>query len=122
MSDGDDGGEPGTPADLRFTRQEGKQVRVERDLSGGGHLARGDHTRMSRLNFTARARPANPGERDVAAFDGRAAGAAPTDPAPPPGPLAADPGAADPNPVDASAEQGSADASIKDRIGRLFGL
>ena len=123
MSDGDDAGEPGTPADLRFTRQEGKQVRVERDLSGGGHLARGDHTRMSRLNFTARARPADPGERDAAAFDGRASGAAPADPAPPPPePPAVDASAVDPGAVDQSAEPGSADPSMKDRIGRLFGL
>ena len=117
MSDGDDAGEPGTPADLRFTRQEGKQVRVERDLSGGGHLARGDHTRMSRLNFTARARPADPGERDAAAFDGRASGAGAEAPPPPPAPPAVAEGA-----DAATADEPSAEESIKGRIGRLFGL
>ena len=86
-------------ADLRFTEHQRNQVRVERDLSGGGHLARGDKTKMSRLNFSARARPADPGERD-AAFTERlteptsgardpAAAAAPPPPAP--APEAADP-------------------------------
>ena len=120
MSDGDDAGEPGTPADLRFTRQEGKQVRVERDLSGGGHLARGDRTRMSRLNFTARARPADPGERDAAAFDGRASGSAAADPEPPSEPPAVDAGTEEPSAGGTEAPSG--DSSIKDRIGRLFGL
>lgn len=54
----------GTPPDLRFTKHAHRDVEVERDLSGQGHLARGDHTRMSRLNFSARGRPADPGERD----------------------------------------------------------
>lgn len=58
----DDGS--GTP-DLRFTEQEERHgIRVERNLSGGGHLARGDKTNMSRLSFSARARPADTGERD----------------------------------------------------------
>ncbi len=52
------------PPDLRFTEHARRDVKVERDLSAPGHLARGDHTNMSRLKFTARARPANPGERD----------------------------------------------------------
>lgn len=53
--------------DLRHTEQaERHGVRIERDLSGGGHLARGDRTNMSRLSFSARARPADPGERDPA--------------------------------------------------------
>ena len=109
--DGQDGqeGPDRDAADLRFTKQEGKQVRVERDLSGSGHLARGDQTRMSRLNFSARARPADPGERD-AAFTARA-----TEPAVPPpepsAPVTPAPPATGTEPAD----------TIRDRLGRLFG-
>lgn len=78
MSSSED--ETAKAADLRFTEHQRNQVRVERDLSGGGHLARGDRTKMSRLNFSARARPADPGERD-AAFTARPTDAAPADPA-----------------------------------------
>jgi hypothetical protein len=70
---------------------------------------------MSRLNFTARARPADPGERDAAAFAGRAEPVA-DPPAPPP--------AAEAAPADAPPEPApdiAPDASVIDRIGRLFG-
>ena len=78
---------PPEGADLRYTEHARDTVRVSRDLSAEGHLARGDRTRMSRLNFTARARPADPAERD-AAFTARL-----PDPAPPPAPADPDDGA-----------------------------
>ena len=89
-------GEPpdGTSADgtdLRYTEHARDTVRVSRDLSAEGHLARGDRTRMSRLSFTARARPADPAERDAAFTarppepEGRADAADPGDGSDPPG-------------------------------------
>ena len=51
-------------ADLRFTQHERNNIRVDRNLAADGHIARGDKTRMSRMNFSARGRPADPGERD----------------------------------------------------------
>ena len=45
----------GTPKkDLRYTTHEERGVRVERELDGSGHLARGDVTKMSVLNFSSR--------------------------------------------------------------------
>ena len=97
-------------ADLRFTEHQRNQVRVERDLSGGGHLARGDKTKMSRLNFSARARPADPGERD-SAFTAR-----------PPDvvsePESASAPAVDGPPAPAPAAQ---DSGLIDKVARLFG-
>ena len=104
---------PEDKPDLRHTEHEQRDVRVSRDLSGGGHLARGDHTKMSRLNFSARARPRDDGERDRvfverdAASVEPAADAAPAPPAPPPAPPAA------------AAEDG---ATLMQRVGKLFGL
>jgi hypothetical protein len=49
--------EPGKPRDLRFSEAEQRGVRVNRDLSGSGHLARGDRTHMSNLRFSVRAQP-----------------------------------------------------------------
>ncbi len=111
--DGPPIGPDGKP-DLRFSEHEGRQVKVSRDLSGGGHLARGDHTRMSRLNFSARARPADPGERDVSAFGGRAPApesdaAEPAEPAEPTAAAQAPPGPAD-------------DPGLLARVTRLLGL
>lgn len=40
--------------DLRYTAHEDRNVRVDRQLDGSGHLARGDVTRMSVLNFSSR--------------------------------------------------------------------
>ena len=120
-ADGDPPG-PDTPSDLRFSEHEGRDVRVSRDLSGEGHLARGDHTRMSRLKFSARARPADPGERDLAAFGGRASPAS----APPvAAPDAADPAAAEPgaSPAAEGPAAGAAetDPGLLQKMGRLFG-
>lgn len=52
------------PTDLRFTSHERDQISMDRNLAADGHLARGDKTRMSRINISARGRPADPGERD----------------------------------------------------------
>jgi hypothetical protein len=45
------------PADLRFTKVEQSGVRLERDMSGQGHLARGSRTNMSNMRFSVRAQP-----------------------------------------------------------------
>ena len=109
--DGDGGGGGGgEKPDLRFTRHEGEQVKGSRDLSGGGHLARGDRTNMSRLNFSARARPADPGERDLSAFGGRTS---PEDALPADAPPAVDP-VADTPPAPAP--------GLIQKMGRFFGL
>jgi len=47
--------ENGRKPDLRFTKQGDRGVSVDRDLSGSGHLARGDRTNMSNLRFSLRA-------------------------------------------------------------------
>jgi hypothetical protein len=106
----DDG--PEQQPDLRHTEHERGDVRVSRDLSGEGHLARGDRTRMSRLNFTARARPRDDGARDPAFVERDAASAPP--PAPPPAP----PAAAEPAVAPDTADDG---ATLMQRVGRLFG-
>jgi hypothetical protein len=90
-------------ADLRFTSHERNNVSVDRNLGADGHLARGDKTRMSRINFTARARPADPGERDATFVDREAAGEA--------GP-AGKPEVAPPEPPA---------PGLLQRLGRLFG-
>ena len=100
---------PEEKPDLRHTEHEQRDVRVTRDLSGGGHLARGDHTKMSRLNFSARARARDDGERDRVFAERDAASAEPAADAPaPPAPPAAP-----------SAEDG---ATLMQRVGKLFGL
>lgn len=48
--------------DLRYTEHGQHNVHVDRQLDGSGHLARGDRTHMSVLNFSARAQPRT--ERD----------------------------------------------------------
>ena len=45
------------PVDLRFTKVEHRGVRVERDMSGQGHLARGSRTNMSNMRFSMRTQP-----------------------------------------------------------------
>ena len=108
---------PDEKPDLRFSEHQGRDVKVSRELSSEGHLARGDHTRMSRLNFSARARPADPGERDVSAFGGRvspeavSAGDAPPAEEPAAGPGPPPPPAVEPPP----------DAGLLQKMGRLFG-
>ncbi len=43
------------PVDLRFSKVEQSGVRIDRDLSGQGHLARGSFTNMSNMRFSVRA-------------------------------------------------------------------
>lgn len=100
---------PEEKPDLRHTEHEQRDVRVTRDLSGGGHLARGDRTHMSRLNFSARARPRDEGERDQVFVERDAASAAP----------APEASAAPPAPPAPAAEDG---ATLMQRVGKLFGL
>ena len=52
----DDGAEK-KPVDLRFSQVEQSGVRIDRDLSGQGHLARGSFTNMSNMRFSVRAQP-----------------------------------------------------------------
>ena len=94
---------PEDQPDLRRTEHEQRDVKVSRDLMADGHLARGDRTRMSRLNFSARARPADPGERDRAFVerDGASGDPSPAAPAPPAPPQ---------------------DPTLIERVGKLFGL
>lgn len=40
--------------DLRYTSHEDRNIRVDRELDSSGHLARGDLTKMSVLNFSSR--------------------------------------------------------------------
>ncbi len=57
MADGDGppkGKDGDEKRDLRYTAHEEKNVRIERDLDGSGHLTRGDKTRMSVLKFSSR--------------------------------------------------------------------
>lgn len=98
--------------DLRYTDHERGTVRVDRQLDGSGHLARGDRTRMSVLNFSARAqarterdpdfafRPAPVAERPASAE------ATPAAPGPPPMPA-----------TDAEVPEGSVLGKIKKILG-----
>ncbi len=116
MSTGEPPAGPDEKPDLRFSEHQGRDVKVSRDLSSEGHLARGDHTRMSRLNFSARARPADPGERDLSAFGGRRS--AETDSAA--DAPAAGEAALDPVPVEPPAAESPPDAGLLQKMGRLF--
>ena len=51
------GAGPEQKPDLRFTSIEQGGVRVDRDLSGSGHLSRGSRTNMSNMRFSVRAQP-----------------------------------------------------------------
>lgn len=128
MADGEDKpaetNPDGSPKkDLRYTSHEDRNVRVDRQLDGSGHLARGDVTKMSVLNFSSRhqvrterdpdftfrpapAKPAPPPESSVAA--GPAAPATPTT-AP----------AADPPPTEPVNPESS---TLVDKIKHIFGL
>lgn len=99
---------PEEKPDLRHTEHEHRDVRVSRDLSGGGHLARGDRTNMSRLNFSARARPRDEGDRDRVFVERDTASAAESAPEP----------AAPPAPPPAAEDA----ATLMQRVGKLFGL
>ena len=93
------------PTDLRFTSHERNRISVDRDLGADGHLARGDKTRMSRINISARGRPADAGERD-SVFVEREGAAAAESTAPP---------------VVAAPEPPPLAPGLMHRLGRLFG-
>ena len=110
MMAGDGGDNP--PPDLRFTTHERNNVSVNRNLSADGHLARGDMTRMSKVSFTARARPRDEGERDPVFVERDAASTAPE--APPP----VVPAAPAAPPIATVAERAP---SLMQRVARLLG-
>ncbi|MEO8453481.1 MAG: hypothetical protein ABI647_27100 [Gemmatimonadota bacterium] len=98
----------GKPKDLRYSSLEDRNIRIDRNLDGSGHLTRGDKTKMSSLNFSSK-HPART-ERDPD-FEFRPAPAKPVKPpeaaAPPVPPVAAPP-------VEAP--------SLATRIKKLFGM
>jgi len=113
--------------DLRYSEAERGNVRVNRQLDGSGHLARGDKTRMSVLSFSARAKPRE--ERDPE-FEFRPAKAkappaepvaatAPPAPEPEPPPAAAPP----PEPTQAGpSAEAPAEGSLLGKIKTILGL
>ena len=110
--------------DLRYTEREQNNVRIERKMDGSGHLARGDKTHMSVLNFSARAQSRT--ERDPE-FEFRpkpapkpAAEAAPSAAAAavPPAPAAAAP----PPAADGAVRESGESPSLMKRVKRLFGF
>lgn len=104
--------------DLRYTAHEDRNVRVERQLDGSGHLARGDVTKMSVLNFSSRHQSRT--ERDP---DFTFRPAPEPKPAPPPV-AAATPPAAEPAPAAAAAPEltPTERPSVVDKIKHFFGF
>jgi len=109
--------EPEDPSkrDLRYSSAESRGVRVDRSLDGSGHLARGDKTKMSVLNFSSR-HPVRT-ERDPD-FEFRPAGPRPVDPVAPPDPPA--PSVAAPEAAATVAEP--APKSLLDKFKGMFGF
>lgn len=110
--------------DLRYTESERGNVRVNRQLDGSGHLARGDKTRMSVLSFSARAKPRE--ERDpefefrpaqAKATPAEAAAAASPEPEPP---AAESAPAAPPEP--APSPEAPAEGSLLGKIKTILGF
>lgn len=99
--------------DLRYSAHEGSNVRVNRELDASGRLARGDHTKMSVLNFSSR--HAVRTERDPD-FEFRPAPAKPAEAAAPPVVEPAPPAPA------AAASTDTGDESLVDRFKRILGL
>lgn len=99
--------------DLRYTAHEDRNVRVDRELDGSGHLARGDKTRMSVLNFSSRHQART--ERDPE-FAFR--------PPPPPAAAAPDeaPAPAAPPAAQAGTPSGDDSKTVVSRLRDLFGL
>ena len=102
--------EDSTKRDLRFSSVEEKGVRIDRNLDGSGHLARGDKTKMSMLNFSSRHQART--ERDPD-FEFRPAPAKPAPPAEPAAPPVA------PAPAVASEPE---TGSMVDKIKGFFGF
>jgi len=112
--------------DLRYSESERGNVRVNRQLDGSGHLARGDKTRMSVLSFSARAKPRE--ERDPE-FEFRPAKpkAPPAEPAAaaaPPAPPAPEPPPAPPpeQAQQAPSAEAPAEGSLLGKIKTILGL
>jgi hypothetical protein len=99
--------------DLRYSAFERSNVRVDRELDGSGRLARGDHTKMSVLNFSSR--HAARTERDPD-FEFRPAPAKPAEAVAPPVVEPAPPAPA------AAASPEAGDESLVDRFKRILGL
>jgi hypothetical protein len=105
--------------DLRYTKQERGNVRVERQMDGSGHLARGDKTRMSVLNFSSRHQSRT--ERDPE-FEFRPAPRAEAASPPPEAPASPAAEAAAPSAPDPGMRESDAPASLLGRMKKLFGL
>jgi hypothetical protein len=110
--------DPAKPPDLRVSAHQDLGVNVSRDLTGGGWLARGDRSNMSKLSFNVRAKPRDWQDPELAALkaptveSSRSATPAPApaaDPSPPP---------AEPQ---AASEQTAEGDGILSRLGKLFG-
>lgn len=89
------GGDEKDPRDLRFTSAEQGGVRVERDMSGQGHLSRGSRTNMSNMRFSVKAQPRQELDPELQALRPVAS---PTTSAPPSAPAPAAVAAAAPEP------------------------
>ncbi|MDX2058521.1 MAG: hypothetical protein SFV24_12020 [Gemmatimonadales bacterium] len=107
--------------DLRYTAHEDRNVRVERQLDGSGHLARGDVTKMSVLNFSSRHQTRT--ERDPD-FTFRPAPEPKPAPAAPPSAAAATPPVAEAAPPAAEAPDSTPAErpSVVDKIKHFFGF
>jgi len=99
----DDGAEK-KPIDLRFSKVEQSGVRIDRDLSGQGHLARGSFTNMSNMRFSVRAQPRTELDPELQALRPVEA-AQPVTPVTPVAPVVA-PQIVDTEPVDTVAHNG----------------
>jgi len=103
--------------DLRYTTHEERGVRVERELDGSGHLARGDVTKMSVLNFSSRHQART--ERDPDFTFRPAPEQKPPAPSPSTESKAPEPSAGVPPETSSPAESSP---GLVDRIKGLFGL
>lgn len=108
----------GKPKDLRYTSQEERNVRIDRNLDGSGHLTRGDKTKMSVLNFSSKhqARTERDPDFEFRPPPPKPAPAPPAAVAPPVPPPAAEAPAAQATPAPAE------DPSLVGRIKKLFGM
>ena len=119
----DESAGPAKP-DIRVSRHEDLGVEVRRDLTGGGRLARGDHTNMSRLSFSAKAKPRDWLDPELEALREAPApetAAAATPAAATPAAAAPSPEPAQPPAPEPTTAPEPSSGSLLSRIGRLFG-
>ena len=108
--------------DLRVSSHQDLGVTVSRDLNAGGWLARGDRSNMSKLSFSARAKPRDEPDPELQALRDptpprdRSREPAPPQPAAPAPPAAS----ASPEPSAPPAPDDKSDGLLG-RLGRLFG-